>query len=518
MKKPLNRTKAASLNAVTMMATQLIGLVLKFAVQTAFIHELSQSYLGLNGLFANVLSFLSFADLGIGTAITMALYKPIADGDTRELQALMQVFRKAYRYISLVVTVAAVALAPFIHFFIKDSVFPNWQISAWFLLYAVSMVATYFSAHKRSFIMATQQGYLNTLNDFVFKSIQQVGQFVIIFVFHSFTGFLVMQGLMAIIGNWQLSHMTDRRYPEIFKKGHFDDDYALPKDVTTGIKRNVIGALSSKIGEIVVLGSDNLLLSAFLGLTAVAKYSNYMLIVQSLSSLIQQVLGSFVASIGNLHVTSSARWQETVIYRLQYLNALINLFVTVGLGFGVNIFIHMWAGPNYLLSPLVVMMIILNFSIMQSRFTPLNFISGMGLYWEIRNKSVIEAIVNLVLSLGFILIGHLCILGVVLGTLCSNLIINVVWEPLIVFHNGLHLSIKPYMVRFGCYQIFVTIMGIVAMLAGEHFSHIGFVALIFGLIVAELIAIALFVLLTLKTKEFAYSMTIVKKQLQRFKH
>ncbi|WP_461215324.1 lipopolysaccharide biosynthesis protein [Lacticaseibacillus sp. GG6-2] len=516
MKQPLNRTKAASLNAATMMITQTIGLLLKFAVQTAFIHEFSQSYLGLNGLFANVLSFLSFADLGIGTAITMALYKPIADGNIPELQALMRVFRKAYRYISIAVIVAAVVLAPFIHFFIKDSVFSGVQIAVWFLLYAVSMVATYFSAHKRSYIMATQNGYLNTLNDFTFKSIQQISQFIIIFVFHSFTGFLVIQGLMAVVSNWQLSHMTDRRYPEVFKAE--PADYALTAEVKGGIKRNVIGALASKIAEIVVLGSDNLLLSAFIGLVSVAKYSNYMLIVQAVNSLIQQVLGAFIASIGNLHVTTSVKWQETVIYRLQYLNAFMNLFVTVGLAFGMNIFINMWAGPKYLLSPLVMIVIVMNFSITQSRYTSLNFISGMGLYWETRNKAIIESVINLVLSLGFILIAHLGVLGVVLGTLCSNLIINVVWDPWIVFHNGLHLSIRPYMIRYAFYQVFITLCGIAAMKLGQHFSGISFAELILGLVVIEIVALALFVLATMHTREFKYSVGMVNKQLQRFKH
>lgn len=517
MKKPINRTKAASVNATTMMITQLIGLVLKFGVQTAFIHQLSRDYLGLNGLFSNVVSFLSFADLGIGTAITVALYKPIAEDDEVQLLGLLEVFRKAYRYIIVCMSVVGIGVAPVIHLFIKDSPFSAVKISLWFLIYFAAMVASYFSAYKRSFLMAAQVGYLSSLNDFVFKSLQQVTQIFVIVVWHSFGDFLIIQAVAAIVSNWQLSHMVVKRYPGLFTHG-LRSHHDVPAATISAIKKNTVGALSSKIGEIVVFGTDNVILSSFIGLVSVAKYSNYMLIVQSLNSLIGQVLGTFVASIGNLHATASAEWQAVVAYRLQYLSALLNVFITVGLAFACNIFINLWAGSAYLLSPLVSALIVINFSITQSRYTALNFISGMGLYWNLRTKSIIEAIVNLILSILFVAVFHMGILGVVVGTLCSNMIINILWEPWVVFHEGLHISMKPYLMRYVFYQTFTMLVAFGLTYGAERFVGIGILPLLGLLIVVEVLVVGLFVLITSRTREFKYvKQLVLTKVLHRAK-
>lgn len=518
MKNELSRTKAASLNAVTMLITQAVSLLLRFGVQTSFIHELSQSYLGLNGLFANVISFLSFADLGIGTAITVALYKPIADKDVDKIRLLINFYRKTYLIIILVISAVGLGISPWIYLFIKKPVFSNMQLTLWFILYLVSTLATYFSANKRSFLMATQQGYLNSLNDFIFKAIQQLAQILILVFFHSFLWFLIIQVVIAVLGNWQLSRTANKYYPEIFHNNKLLAKNNLKVDTLKEIKRNVIGAISSKIGIIIVFGTDNVILSAFIGLAAVAKYSNYMLIVQSVSSVFSQVIGSFVGSIGNLHVTASKERQKMTLYRLLYLNTLINLFVSVGLAFAFSSFISIWAGENYLLSTNLTIGIVLNYSINQSRYAAQCFISGMGLYWSVRWKSLIEAGINLFLSLLFIQVLHLGIMGVVLGTLGSNILVNVVWEPYIVFHDGALGSMKTYLFKYTCYEFFIITVIIILSLVSHLFMHIGLVQLIIYTAVVEVLVLSVFLLCTFKLSEFHYFLNLCQKFYYRVKN
>ena len=504
MKNELNRTKAASINALTMVLTQAISLILKFGVQTVFIQQLSQSYLGLNGLFSNIISFLSFADLGIGTAITVALYKPIATGDTRRLRILMYFYKKTYEVIIGAMFVIGLAISPWIYVLIKNSNFSKTQLSFWFIAYLASTMATYFSAHKRSFLMATQQGYLNSLNDFLFKSIQQVIQIILIYFFQSFSSFLVVQMLAAICANIQLSRMVSRHYPKVFEASKKENLKQLDKGTLRHIKRNVAGAISSKVGSIIVFGTDNIILSAFIGLSAVAKYSNYTLIVQSISSLFAQVISSFVGSIGNLHATSSIKKQEEVIYRLLYINTLVNLFVTVGLSTAINGFITIWAGNGYLLSLSVTIGIVINCSINLSRTVVQNFISGMGLYWFLRWKSLIEACVNLFLSLLFILVFKVGILGVVLGTLGSNCLINLFWEPYIVFHEGLHISMRQFLLKYTFYELFIIFASISLIFFSTGFGTTGLFSLIWHTCLAEIILFFVFIGITCRTKEFKY--------------
>lgn len=506
----INRTKAASLNAATTLITQLISLILKFGVQTVFIHQLGQNYLGLNGLFSNVVSFLSFADLGIGTAITVSLYRPIANDDYTQLKSLLLIYRKVYLVIACLMTIVGLFIAPFIFNVINDSVFSRTQISIWFVLYFGSTIATYLVAWKRSFLMAAQHGYLNSLNDFIFKSVQQILQILVVLIFHSFLLFLIIQVIAAFAGNYQLSHMANGKFPQVFENINLARSSQVAKKTIREIKKNVVGAISSKIGTIIVFGTDNVILSAFIGLTAVAKYSNYMLIIQSLNSIFSQALGATVASIGNLHATTSSKKQEDILLKMLYANTIINLFVIVGLGVAVTDFIRIWAGSGYVLSMNITFFLLLNFLINQFRFTSQNFISGLGLYWPLRWKSIIEALVNLACSLFFVIFLKVGILGVVLGTLISNVMINIVWEPYIVYYHGLKLPIRKYFIKYFCYLIYAVIALIFSLGISKIIGNINLFLLILITILCELFVIGLFLLLTRKTVEFKDYLFILK--------
>lgn len=505
----MSRIRSASLNVGTTLATQIISLVLKFAVQTAFIYKLSQDYVGLNGLFSNVISFLSFADLGIGAAITVALYKPIAENDFDALEVLLHFYRRIYRVICGVMILIGAVIAPFLNLAIKDSIFGTWNIAIWFLLYLFSSVASYFSAYKRSFLMADQKGYVSSLNDFFFKMGQQLCQIFVLVFFRSFVLYLILQVLFVILSNVQLSRKVDRLYPTLFANLR---NGVIRSETMLKIKNNVIGSISSKIGGIVVFGTDNLLISAFVGLGSVAKYSNYMLIIQSLNSIFSQALGAMVGSIGNLSVTSDSAHQEKTLLRLMYINAVINVMLVSGLGMGVHGFIRIWAGENYILQSNVVLIILANFLINQYRYTVQNFISGMGLYWHLRYKSIIESIVNFIVSFGLVYFWKFGISGVVLGTLVSNILVNVWWEPLIVYKYGFQTSVKKYVIRYMQYVLFslLTLLGVMRI---ENIVGIESVAgLIFKVMIGTLVALGTFIAITCRTSEFLYFYSLVKNK------
>ena len=69
-----SRTKNSLINIFTGFFGQFFQLLISFINRIIFVHCLSQAYLGINGLFTNVLSMLSLAELGISSAISYALY------------------------------------------------------------------------------------------------------------------------------------------------------------------------------------------------------------------------------------------------------------------------------------------------------------------------------------------------------------------------------------------------------------------------------------------------------------
>ena len=114
-----SRTINASKNALSSFCNKMIMLCLTFISRKLFIKYIGIEYLGINGLFANVLTLLSLADLGVGTAMNVSLYKPIAEHDTRKLSALLNYFRQLYHLIAITVFLIGVALTPFLKYIIN---------------------------------------------------------------------------------------------------------------------------------------------------------------------------------------------------------------------------------------------------------------------------------------------------------------------------------------------------------------------------------------------------------------
>ena len=98
-----SRKKNAVRNFSSGIVVQFANKILAFIVQTVFIKMLSTEYLGINGLFSNILTVLSFAELGFGTAIIYNMYKPVAEDDKEKIKSLMQLYKKVYNTIGFII-------------------------------------------------------------------------------------------------------------------------------------------------------------------------------------------------------------------------------------------------------------------------------------------------------------------------------------------------------------------------------------------------------------------------------
>ena len=86
---PAKRTSNSIRNSLFGMGSQIIIVLIGFCTRSISLKYLSEDYLGLNGLFSNVISILSLTELGFGTAAIFSLYKPLAEKDEQKIAALM---------------------------------------------------------------------------------------------------------------------------------------------------------------------------------------------------------------------------------------------------------------------------------------------------------------------------------------------------------------------------------------------------------------------------------------------
>ncbi|SYW14873.1 lipopolysaccharide biosynthesis protein [Oenococcus oeni] len=444
MKQQISRTKAAYTNSIIAALAQFINLVFSFVTRFFFIHELGAEYLGLNGLFLNILNILSFAELGIGAAITFSLYKPIHDQNHQDILALMKLFRTVYRIIALIILVCGLILLPFLSNFIADK---NLSVSVGniyfaFFLALMNTVVSYLLSYKRSFVIAAQLGYIDSVNRLSFNVITQVFQIFFLLTLHSFYIYLFIQLLLTFLSNVRITMIANKRFPylkDLSKAGK------VSKDVVDYLKKNVIGMMSAKFGGVVVNGTDNLILSSFIGLSIVGLYSNYTLFLTGLASVLTQGISAVTSSIGNLgSEAGSLDLQKKIFHQYQYINNLVSAFGSFGLALFLPDAISLWAGKSYLLSALVTFLIVENFFITQLRQNVINVTNAYGLYWFERYKAVIEALSNLIISLVLVIVFKFGIEGVLLGTIASNIFVNSWWEPMIIFQNKLHGIWRKY--------------------------------------------------------------------------
>ena len=91
-----SRTSNVIKNSATSLLNKSVVLLLSLICRKVFIYDIGVEYLGINGLFADVLMLLSIAELGIGVAVNASLYKPIANNDTEKLSDLINYYRVLY--------------------------------------------------------------------------------------------------------------------------------------------------------------------------------------------------------------------------------------------------------------------------------------------------------------------------------------------------------------------------------------------------------------------------------------
>ncbi|MHA5212062.1 lipopolysaccharide biosynthesis protein [Oenococcus oeni] len=505
-----SRLKNSILNSSVASLTQLATILAKFIVQTTFIHELALNYLGINGLFSNILMLLSFSELGLGSAIVFSMYRPLATDQRGEIAALLSFYRKAYFCIAATVSILGLIILPFIDLFIKNGSVP--YIRIYFCLFLANTIVSYLFAYKRSVLTADQKDYVNLTNQFIFMLFQSIVQVAVLLVWKNYFLFLIIQVICTLLSNLVISMQVDSRYPYL---KNLSKTRRLPKKDLDDIVHNTMGLIGSQIGGIVVFGTDNLLISSFLGLVSVGLYTNYSLITNALGGILNKAVGAVTASLGNLAVNGSKEHVYQIFQRYVFLNFALTFFIVSMLASCLDPFIKVWIGSRYLLSMTTVFVIIINFAINQMRQPALNFIAAYGLYRKIGWKSIIEALFNLLLSVFFIAVLKFGIAGTLLGTILTNVLINAWWEPGLVLKYAIGKKPGSYLEDYLTYMMVLCL----SLTSNFYLSTVldwhGFAGLFLIAAVSLTANIFIFVLLFWHKKEFAFLLELLMRILKK---
>ena len=458
--KQKSRTEYSVMNTTVAFLAQTLAIFMGFFTRVVFTRTLSEGYVGINGLFTDILNILSLSELGVGTAITYALYAPIARRDIKKQQILMRMFRNFYRITAGFVLLAGLCLIPFLDILMKDRPDVNHLIII-YLLYLLNSVVSYLLIYKKTLVDAHQMNYITVMYHNGFLVLQDILQIMVLFLTRNFILFLVIAVVCTIIGNICMSRKADRLFP--YLKESCKEQ--LPQEERHDILRNVKAMLMHKIGNVVVNNTDNLLISSFVGIISAGIYSNYYLIIGSVRQVLEQAMLGVAESVGNLGVTEENEKIGRIFDSLFFIGYWLFGFAGVCLLELLNPFVKLAFGKKYLFPKEIVLILCINFFINGMRRAVLIFKESMGLFWNDRYKAIAEAVLNLVISI--LLVTHFGVAGVFAGTFCSTVLTSVWVEPYVIYKYRLKKPVTGFFVKYAGY------LGVMASVWGitEYFCR-----------------------------------------------
>lgn len=437
-----SRTENSIHNVFATMLEYFIKIILTFIARTIFIKYLGTEFLGLDGLYTNILSILSITELGLQSAIIFSLYKPILETNTSKIKAIMYIYRKCYFYIGCIIAIIGMGIMPFLPRIVNsDYNFGNLYFI--FFLYLLQTLSTYWAlAYKESMLIADQKKYKIVALSNLILVLKFIMQVISLIVYKSFEGYVISGIVTTIARNLIVSYIVNKNYPYL---KHYNGE-KLEKSEKVDLSKNVFGMSLYKISSTVMNSTDNIIISTFVSLSITGIYSNYLLIVSNLKMAINMLFSSITASIGNLCAEGNKNRSEFIFRCVNFLNFWIYGFAAICLYSLLNPFIIVWIGEKYIFSNLIVMLIVLNFATEGLQNAVILYKDACGLFWKGKIRPVLSALLNIVISV--ILVKLIGIAGVILGSIISRMITTWWFDGYLVYKNAFNMSPKKYYFRY----------------------------------------------------------------------
>lgn len=496
------RTKNSIKNIYMSILTQIIITLLGFVSRNIFLSSLGTEYLGINGLLTNVLSMLSLVEGGIGTSIIYNLYKPLAEEDEPKIIALVQLYKKLYSILAIIIFVLSMCLYPFLGVLIKGGT----NISCLGLVYfifVIKNVISYLNAHKWSLINADQKGYILVKYNLIFNVLTTISKIIVLKATQSYILYLLIELLIFIIQNIWNGKVVNERYPYIKRNRRYKVDNETRENLITNVKAIFL----HNVGTYCVFGTDNLLISSLISLKTVGLYSNYTLIISQLSSLLTPVLNGIGASVGNLIATETKEKSYEIFNVTYFINFWIYSICTITLYNLIEPFIDWAFGKNLLLNKLSLILILCNFYLTGLRTSINIFKSKAGIFSPDKYVPLLEATINLVASL--ILTRYLGLAGIFLGTTISTISIPIWTQSKLVYNKIFDKSVFEYFKKYFIYLILTLICALITIkLCSLIVITNEFISLVVKGIVCVVTPSIIYLVVFFNTKELKYIISI----------
>lgn len=496
----MNRTQYAAKNAFWGTAGKIISLLFAFLTRTAFIYILGNTYLGVNGLYSEILSLLSIAELGFGSAITYAMYKPVASGDTEKIVKLLAFFKTVYRMVAGVITVLGLCLLPFLGYIVKGA---DWltaaELKVYFLIYLFNTVIGYFVSYRYTYLNANQENYIRTNIDTVVTNVSQIVQILAIFLTRNFLVYLLANSAVLLVSRFLIAVYLDKKYPILKRK----PAVPLSKEEKAPIFHEVRGLVVHQFASVAVHSTDNILISTMTkqGIAAVGYISNYNMLMRAVLGFVTTLFNSFTSGFGNLAAVSTTDKFRKVFQEINFANFWVYGFCSIAFWILIPPFITLWIGADKVIDQTAFTLIIINCYLEGQCAAYHNTRIAKGNFNKDKVWALAQAVTNLVVS---VICARLYgIVGIYIGTVVSRMV-YVVFRPYSTYRFLFDESPAVYYKKLIQYFLYVVLAaGVTKYCVGFVLTEVTVARFAVSTMMVAVIPNLVFLVLTCKSAEAA---------------
>lgn len=504
------RKKNSIFNMIGSLSSYFIATIFTLITQACLLKTLGIEYNGVNGLFTNIITMLSVAELGIGTTIIFKLYKPLADNNVSKIKAWMRFYKLCYRIVAGLITIVGLAIIPLIPLIVGEiEILENIKI-----LYLISLLDTilsYIMTYKRSVLYADQKNYIINIVHIGYIAFMNITQILLLIIFKNYYLFLTVKLVYRLLENIIINVYINKKYPYINEKVE-----PISKEEKNDVLTRVKAIFLQKVSFVINKGIDNVVISCVLGIAAVGYYTNYFTIVAAITAIIFQIVSSFTASVGSLLTENNKDKNLDVYNKINFFNSIITAIAICGFVCCVQPFINLWVGKQYQLDFYVVISFGIYIYTDTIRRGITIFKDAAGICKEDKWMYVIMALINLISSI--LLCIFIGISGVILGTALSYLFLIVysypkyIYEP--IFKNK---KIEYYKDVFKYLFLIVGSTSTSLIIINFIPCQNDIIQILVNGFIAIVITFCFFTLFLYRSHEYKYYFSFVKKIYNRFR-
>lgn len=495
----MGRVKYATRNIAFGWIGNIATLLLGALLRQIFIERLGDTLLGVNDYYTNILTVLSLAELGIGTAFNYSLYGPVARNDREKIKSYMQLYKKAYRTIACVIAVIGLILAPFLKYLIKDPGSNSWKdLTIYYFIFLFNTVSTYFVAYKYSLVNAQQKNYIQTNIITITKAVTVALQIAGLLIIPDFYVYLLTMAVVELLQKIFVSFYLNRMYPYLMEK----KVKKLAKGEVEDIVRQTKALVLHRVGDMARLQTDSMIIGAFIDVRTVGLVGTYNYVISSVSNFVNIIFNSVISSFGNLIATENREKQYLMFRIYRFFACWVYGFSAVGFYLLLTPLITLWVGEERILTDIVIGCIMIDYYFKGERIVLSNYKTAAGVFEQDKYLALFQGVLNLIISI--VLVNKMGLTGVYIGTIISGLFANII-RPFVIYKVCFDKSPAAYFLDSFKYigvniaALFLLLFIRKAMMPGE--SIILFLAMF---IIITFIFNGLFFLIFGRCEEFKY--------------